>query len=206
VVKVEGDASEHYALVLRGELRLLARDGDARLRSGELIFVPGGAVGSVAADEGTVWLEIEAPTPSGETGGERSARAIHVDDNRFAGSGFAYQSLVDRNGGARALRMNLMQVQPGAGSPDFHIHAFAQIYAILSGEMTVDVGRRRYTAPANSIVFLPPGVVHRNYNASDTVERHISLLVPEPVKGEIFDYAVTIHEREAELLKELPQT
>lgn len=67
--------------------------------------------------------------------------------------------------------------------------------------MTIDVGKKRQVAGAHTLVFFPAGVVHRNFNASDMVERHITLLVPEPGEGEIFDYAVIIHEHEAKLLE-----
>jgi len=153
----------------------------------------------------TYWLEIEVSAMLENEVPPRPAHVIRVDESRFEGMGFAYQSLADRSTGCRSLRLNLLQVQPGAGSPDFHIHAFAQLYVILDGEMTIDVGRARLRAPRHSIVCLPPGVVHRNFNASNAVERHISLLVPEPQQGEIFDYAVDIHEHEATMLAGIPR-
>lgn len=51
---------------------------------------------------------------------------------------------------------------------------------------------------------LPEGVVHRNFNAGEAVERHAALLVPEPPSDAIFDYAVTVHDREAEMMTGLP--
>ena len=199
---------ERYALVIEGEARLLGggqREQDQLARSGELIFIPAGLAAAVTGDGDAIWAEIEAPLAGGPQAGEGfEARVIPVDQSRFEGQGFAYQSLVDRKAGAQTLRMNVLQVQPGAGSPDYHIHAFAQIYLIQEGEMTVDIGRTRLIAARNSLVYLPAGVVHRNFNASGAVERHVSLLVPEPREGAIFDFAVTIHDKEAELLKEIP--
>ena len=196
---------ERYALIIEGEARLVAGGQSYRARRGELIFIPAGIPAAVTGDEDTVWAEIEAPVTGKTQAAEaREARVIPIDQSKFEGQGFAYQSLIDRTGGAQTLRMNVLQVQPGAGSPDYHIHAFAQIYLIQEGEMTLDVGRQRLVAGANSLVVLPPGVVHRNFNSSGAIERHVSLLVPEPRQGEIFDFAVTIHDKEAEMLREIP--
>ncbi|APA90550.1 cupin domain-containing protein (plasmid) [Paraburkholderia sprentiae WSM5005] len=201
------DDVEQFALLLAGSAFLHAHGESQNLSIGELAFIPAGISGSVSGDGGAVWAEIETVVPSGFSRAAMpasSARVIPIDQSRFEGGGFAYQSLIDRKQGAQTMRMNVLQVQPGAGSPDFHIHAFTQIYLIQEGEMTLDIGKQRVAAPVNSLVFLPAGVVHRNFNAGNTIERHVSLLVPEPDDGQIFDFAVTIHDREAELLQQLP--
>ena len=204
-VATGSEGVERYALVIEGEARLVASKQSYRARRGELIFIPVGIPAAITGDGDTVWAEIEAPvTGDVQAAKGREARVIPVDQSKFEGQGFAYQSLIDRAEGAQALRMNVLQVQPGAGSPDYHIHAFAQIYLIQEGEMTIDVGRKRLVAGPNSLVVLPPGVVHRNFNSSGAIERHVSLLVPEPREGEIFDFAVTIHDKEAELLRAIP--
>ena len=204
VVESATHTEEHYALVLRGSARLIAPDGRGDAKRGELIFVPAGASAAVNGDEDSVWLEVFAPlrAPAARSNGE--ARVIAIDQNKFEGEGFAYQSLIDRTGGAQTMRMNTLKVSPGAGSPNFHIHAFAQIYVIFDGELTIDIGRARQKAYANTLVLLPPGLVHRNFNGGATEERHTTLLVPEPADGAIFDYAITIHEHEAELMTQAP--
>lgn len=194
---------ERFALVLEGAVTLTTSGTSAVAKVGDLIFVPAGVPAGISGPSGSRWAEIDAPV-SGPADGNARAQIIAVDQARFQGKGFAYQSLADRGTGARTMRINALQVEPGSGSPDFHIHAFAQIYLIQEGEMTLDVGCARLTAPAGTLVVLPAGVVHRNFNASERVERHVSLLVPEPAPDQIFDYAVTIHDREAELLTAIP--
>lgn len=202
---LEGFPLERFAIVLEGEVVLATSGASETAGPGEILFIPAGSEASIEGSSDAIWADIEAPVAPMDRGMNDCRPAIiRIDKSRFSGGGFAYQSLVDRSVGARALRINLMQVQPGAGSPDWHIHAFAQMYIILDGEMTLDVGRRRLKAPKNSLVVLPAGVVHRNFNAAAEEERHISLLVPEPAEGQIFDYAVTIHETEAELLTAVP--
>ena len=70
--------------------------------------------------------------------------------------------------------------------------------------MTIDIGRRRCRAPANSFVSIPAGFVHRNFNAGPSTETHVSILSPEPRQGEIFDYSGRILEHEAPMLSYLP--
>lgn len=194
-------SAERFALVLKGTATCEGGEGAAPVRTGSLVFIPAGRPGAVSGDADAWWIEIEASAPDG-TG---EARVIDVDPTRFEGKGFAHQPLADRTTGASSMRINILQVQPGAGSPDFHIHAFAQMYVILEGEMTIDIGKARVRAPQNSIVVLPPGVVHRNFNASAGLERHVSLLVPEPKPGQVFDFAIDIHTREAQLLERIPE-
>ena len=195
-------ACERFALVIEGSVTLLEADASKVAQPGELIFIPASANSTLIADATAIWAEIEAPVA--KPASDASAKVIPVDKSRFEGTGFAYQSLIDRTVGCQAMRMNVLQVESGAGSPDWHIHAFTQIYLIQEGELTLDVGKHRHIAPANSIVVLPAGVVHRNFNASAGMERHVSLLVPEPLESEIFDFAVTIHEVEADLLTAIP--
>lgn len=206
-MRVAAATTDRFALVLGGELQLstLEWTEGASAPEGAIVFIPAGAAGSLRASAGSVWLEINGSVPQNPAGSADRARVIRVDPSRFEGRGFLYQSVADRSTGSRSMRVNWLQVDPGAGSPDFHIHAFAQLYVILEGEMTVDIGRTRHRATRHSLVCLPPGVVHRNFNGSASLERHISLLVPEPTKGEILDYAVEIHEHEAELMKAAPK-
>jgi mannose-6-phosphate isomerase-like protein (cupin superfamily) len=201
---VSTSLQERLALILEGEATLTL-DGESKPAvAGDLIFIPAGASGAFSGGSDAVWIETHAPLDQGKSSTTDSADVIKIDHSKFEGDGFAYQSMIDRNSGSGTMRINVLQVQPGAGSPDFHIHAFAQIYVIQEGEMTVDIGRKRVSAKANSLVILPQGLVHRNFNASASIERHISLLVPEPAADAVFDYAVTIHEEEAELLTSIP--
>jgi quercetin dioxygenase-like cupin family protein len=196
--------NERFALVLEGSAKLTTPGELHEGSVGELLFIPAGAEAAIMGDATSTWVEIEAPLQSPRTLPESKAEAIPVDPTKFEGDGFAWQPLIDRSSGSETMRMNVLQVAPGSGSPDWHIHAFCQIYVIQEGEMTVDIGKHRYVAGRNSIVYLPAGLVHRNFNASGSVERHVSLLVPEPKEGEIFDYSVTIHEVEAEIMTAIP--
>jgi mannose-6-phosphate isomerase-like protein (cupin superfamily) len=198
-------AKERFLFVIEGCAGLTSADGIDLAEPGEVIFIPPDASAEVKGVAGTVWLDIEAALPRGVTGPLTSApRVVKLDRAKFEGEGFAWQVMLDRDQGAHSLRLNVVKVQPGSGSPDFHLHAFGQVYVIQQGTMTLDIGRARYRANANTVVYLPAGVVHRNFNGSDEIEQHMSLLLPEPAKGEIFDYAVTIHDHAAKMLTQPP--
>ena len=179
-----------------------------------LVLVPAGAphaVFSTAAD-GARFLEIFTPCPPSTLLRPAAARKVEnaaslirpLLAENFSGGGFAYQSLAERKTGSDHVRVNIVEVQPGSGSPDFHIHAFDQFYFILDGQMQVEIGRKTHQAPANSLIHLPAGIVHRNYNLGPEIETHVTLIVPEPCVGEIFDYAVDIHNREAVMMASAP--
>jgi mannose-6-phosphate isomerase-like protein (cupin superfamily) len=69
---------------------------------------------------------------------------------------------------------------PGSGGPPTHVHTFEQVYFTVEGETTIPYGVDILKAKKNDIVIIPPGVVHTNMNKSNSVERHITLLLPEP--------------------------
>ena len=202
----EASAHERIAVVFRGTAFLTAGQDQHEGGEGAVLFLPAGVPGAFGGPEGSAWLEIvaleEAPNVDGPA---PEARAIPIDPDAFIGTGFGYQGQLDRSKGSRSIRVNAVEVSPGSGSPDWHIHAFAQMYLIREGEMTVEVGRRRrLRAGPNTLVILPEGVVHRNFNASGKMERHSAILVPEPEADAVFDYAVTIHDHEASFMTDLP--
>jgi len=76
----------------------------------------------------------------------------------------------------------LDSTSPGSGGPKPHVHRFEQVYFMVEGETTVMYGLDTPVAKKNDIVILPAGVVHTNNNRSSSIERHITLLLPEPDK------------------------
>jgi mannose-6-phosphate isomerase-like protein (cupin superfamily) len=186
---------DRYLFVLEGAVSVVLGAAREVAEAETLITVPAGARLTLFADASATWLEFrqdEQPLTLGSCG----ISIARADPDRFEGEGFNHQMLAGRSTGSSA-RVNALRVDPGAGSPDFHIHDFDQYYVVLEGEMQVDIGHRRYRAGPMTLVVLPAGLVHRNFNAGPTAERHISLLVPEPLEDAIFDYAVEILDQEA---------
>ncbi len=192
-------------IVLGGALRVTTGGVGHDVEAHALAFLPAGTPHRLAPQGAAcTLLEIRGPQDEGSPPLCEADPVRRLRPENFTKSGFAYQSLIDREGGSRHLRVNIVDVQPGSGSPDYHIHDFDQFYFILSGEMQVEIGHRRQVAAAGSFVHLPAGLVHRNYNAGPGVERHLTLIIPEPQTGAIFDYACTIHQHEAEIMEQAP--
>jgi mannose-6-phosphate isomerase-like protein (cupin superfamily) len=70
------------------------------------------------------------------------------------------------------------KVPPGVEGPARHTHASDQIYAVLEGTTTVELGaEERAVGPLGS-VFIPAGVPHHNRNDGDVDEVHIEVIAP----------------------------
>jgi mannose-6-phosphate isomerase-like protein (cupin superfamily) len=100
-------------------------------------------------------------------------------------SGLNRQTYTNRMMGS-PITVAIDSTLPGSGGPKSHVHAFEQVYFMVDGETTVMYGLTNPVAKKNDIVILPAGVVHTNANKSSSIERHITLLLPEPAK-EPFD-------------------
>jgi len=133
---------ERFALILAGEATLRSAAGTTTARQDDLIFVPAHQSASVSGTASTAWIEICATVDGSSATTKGACRVVKVDESKFSViGGLAYLSLIDRDCGSGSLRMNFAKLQPDGASPDFHIHQFNQIYLILEGEETVDIGR-----------------------------------------------------------------
>lgn len=77
----------------------------------------------------------------------------------------------------------LSEIQGGGCGPGLHTHKVNQLYYLLDGTMNVRLGRDVYTADAGTLVFIPRGLPHCNWNTSDAPESHFEVLLPAPAAG-----------------------
>jgi mannose-6-phosphate isomerase-like protein (cupin superfamily) len=77
-------------------------------------------------------------------------------------------------------QMRIDSTMPGQGGPKPHIHKFEQVYFSIEGETTLTYGLFTYPLPKYSVAVIQPGAVHTNNNRTSAVERHITVLLPEP--------------------------
>src|SRR3989441_7447699 len=85
-------------------------------------------------------------------------------------------------------QMRIDSTLPGQGGPKTHVHKFQQVYFSIEGQTTISYGLAMYPLPKYSIAVIPAGVVHTNSNKTSAMERHITLLMPEPKdRSEPFD-------------------
>ena len=70
------------------------------------------------------------------------------------------------------------KVPPGVEGPARHTHASDQIYAVLEGTTTVELGAEERSVSRFGSVFIPAGVPHHNRNDGDVDEVHIEVIAP----------------------------
>lgn len=80
------------------------------------------------------------------------------------------------------IQVRLDSAPQGNGNTKTHIHAFEQVYFGTEGDMSLTYGLDTLTVRKGDIAIIPPGVVHANSSTS-AVERHITLLLPQPLPG-----------------------
>src|SRR3954465_913830 len=78
------------------------------------------------------------------------------------------------------IQMRIDSTLPGQGGPKPHVHKFQQVYFSIEGQTAVEYGLNEFVLPKYSIAIIQPGVVHTNSNKTSAVERHITVLMPQP--------------------------
>jgi mannose-6-phosphate isomerase-like protein (cupin superfamily) len=123
-----------------------------------------------------------------------TTRVIRVlDEAQFDPEHFSQIVLADRATGLETLGLGVFRVPPGGRGPGLHMHRFDQIYYLLRGTMELEIGFEHYTVGPNTLVTIPAGMPHRNWNASSEPEYHLNLRVPEPLgRDVIWDVPVTL--------------
>lgn len=106
--------------------------------------------------------------------------------------GFRLSELADPGSGSLNAVANYAEVDPGKSGPGMHIHEFDQYYAVLEGEMTVELALQKHVVGPDTLVRIPAGVPHRQYNAGNGTERHLVLIAPTPTPGKPWDEGVEL--------------
>jgi mannose-6-phosphate isomerase-like protein (cupin superfamily) len=97
------------------------------------------------------------------------------------------QSLLDRDSGATSCSVNCIKTPPGEGSPaGMHTHAVDQLFYILSGTMSLEIGGQSHMAGPGTLVVFPAGVPHRNWNGGPEATVHLAFNSPLPEEGKPF--------------------
>jgi len=136
---------------------------------------------------------IMTPTDSTDAGGlPYKVRPVDADGYAQNMPGFEIQKLLMASDGSPNMTLYVATVEPGSGGPALHIHDFDQFYYILEGTMSCEIGLRRFTAGPHTLVVLPAGVPHRQWNDGPGRERHLTLIAPEPAPGLPWDIGVEL--------------
>jgi mannose-6-phosphate isomerase-like protein (cupin superfamily) len=116
-----------------------------------------------------------------------------VDFAAFKPDEFHSQFIADSRSGVDSCLLICTRVPPGKGtSAGLHVHVADQFYYILRGQMQVQIGSAQYTADPGSLVFIPAGAPHWNWNQGNEDEVHVELIVPAPSHGQPNVYVVQV--------------
>ncbi len=75
------------------------------------------------------------------------------------------------------------RVTAGGHAADRHFHDADQLYYVVEGQMHVELGGAQYLAGADSLVYIPAGLPHRNWNDGPDTEFHFEMIVPSARPG-----------------------
>ncbi|KAG9256515.1 RmlC-like cupin domain-containing protein [Emericellopsis atlantica] len=119
-------------------------------------------------------------------------RTVRQDRIKEALPGFRLLPLADPSTGSAHAAVLYAEVAPNGGGPGTHVHEFDQYYFVLEGELTIEVVLQKHIITPNTLVVLPAGVPHRQYNKGKAVEKHITIDTPPPEPGRYWDYGVVL--------------
>jgi mannose-6-phosphate isomerase-like protein (cupin superfamily) len=185
---------DHYYLVLEGKMNIEIGTDTFVVETHQAAVIPPGVPHEVWNDgpEPEAHLEIIAPGSSRDLKAMFKAAQPHKVENSATyirtpriptqaemkpglnGAMFAER----KTGGNEQMRID--STLPGQGGPKPHVHKFEQVYFEIEGSTDLTYGLNTYPLPKYSIAIVQPGAVHTNGNKTASVERHITLLLPEP--------------------------
>jgi quercetin dioxygenase-like cupin family protein len=116
-----------------------------------------------------------------------------VDFSAFRPLEFHSQLIADPKTGLESCVLISSRVPTGTGTTQgLHVHPADQFYYVLEGKMNVQIGGEQYTAEAESLVCIPAGAPHWNWNSEPATELHFELITPTPRGGLAYAYAVDV--------------
>ena len=186
--------SDQCYLVVEGEITIQLGTEVKKAPKHSLIFIPSGVPHHNwnEGNETEIHIEVIAPNvlPTqaiAEAAEGDDAKGLPYYVRRYDAAtavepvqGFRQAWLANRQSGAQHAGIYVAEMAPSGAGPSLHVHAFDQFYFVLEGTLNVQIGFDEYTVGPNTLVVLPAGVPHRQWNASQEPELHAAILVPEP--------------------------
>jgi mannose-6-phosphate isomerase-like protein (cupin superfamily) len=193
--------ADHTYLVMKGKLNLQIGTDEFVLDQNSLALIHPNVPSQIwnAGSEEVQVLEVVAPIatsdlvylmqPAKPVKVENAAQYVFLAPQlgEMKG-GVGHEGLNERvmastDNGSQHILERLDDVLPGGGGPPTHQHEEDQLYFVTAGTMTVEYKGQKMPASPNTLVVLPRGVKHANTNQGDTVESHVTLLMPAQPGG-----------------------
>lgn len=200
------EVDQAYYLV-RGESNVQVGDETHHITPGTFVHIPAGTAHRNWNDstEQEFHIEIIVPAPSpavpialfvdspADAPGSTMAPTVRtvVDEDFFEPDpeGLPGLKLCDLVKNDNSV-MRVFRMGSGGAGPGTHIHDFDQYYMVLEGVLQVEVALERHEVQAGSLVLLPAGVPHRQWNDGPQQETHLALISPAPRDGAVWDRGV----------------
>jgi len=195
-------AVDQFYVILEGEATVQLGAEEHVVPAVSVVFVPAGVAHRSwnHTDQPEQHIELFFPSvpagrplltlvddPSEAPGSAVEPFIAQISDEAFEANmrptGFSVQPVADRERGVTSVLLNAAQVNEGGAGPAMHIHTFDQLYFVLEGELQLDVAGERMVAPRHSLVVLPAGVPHTQWNDGPGREVHLAVLTPYPEAG-----------------------
>jgi quercetin dioxygenase-like cupin family protein len=91
---------------------------------------------------------------------------------------------------------------PATAGPPLHLHrTWDEAFYILEGEMTFPVDGHEHLVPAGSFIFVPRGILHTFWNASDAPTRQLTVFTPAGIEDYFAAVTQVLAEGDAEALE-----
>jgi mannose-6-phosphate isomerase-like protein (cupin superfamily) len=104
-------------------------------------------------------------------------RVIDIADLPASDSGSARELQGFEHGGFPASLI-FLDMPPGGG-PDWHQHDYTELFVVLEGEATFEVGDERGIVRGGQMAVAPPRTPHRFVNTGETALRQIDIHLNE---------------------------
>lgn len=103
------------------------------------------------------------------------ALALAAPDERIT------QILVEAATGAQNISVQVVRLPAGGESPaGRHKHVYEKVFYVVSGTMAVEIDGAELSAGPGSLVVVPQGVPHRNWNAGKEACVNLVFMSPNP--------------------------
>ena len=104
---------------------------------------------------------------------------IPVDFSKFP-SGWHSEILASPQTGIDSCYVICSRVEPGGSGPRLHTHPADQFYFVISGSMRVQLGTEEFSVGPDTLVSIPEGTPHCNWNPGNETEIHLEIIAPAP--------------------------
>ena len=196
--------SDQLYYLIRGNMTIQLGSEVDKIGPGTFVFIPAGLAhcnwNEGPGSETHLEMMIPAPMPGSQIvflvdspdrvppgeSTDRNGYVCQIDPQLCSEPmpGFRVHSLATPETGATGTVVNYAELDPGGGGPGTHFHEYDFYILVLEGELTVEIALEKHRVSPETLVVLPAGVPHRQYNEGDVPEKHLEVLTPPPVKGQ----------------------